>query len=160
MWDSAPKSVLVIQTAFVGDVVLTTPLLESVKIIWAEAALDVVVRPPADNLLETLPFVRRVWVYDKHNKDRGIVGFWRLLKDLRLQHYDLALLPHRSLRSGLLAWGGRVPIRVGFDRGGGQVFHTHKMPYPATLHETQRNFKRPQIWCISAAGRRWRSQPT
>lgn len=141
MWDDAPKSVLVIQTAFIGDVVLAVPLLEAVKILWAETALDVLVRPPADNLLETLPFLRHVWSYDKHGRDRGAIGFLKWQARLRRQNYDLAIVPHRSLRSGLLAQMARIPVRVGFDRGGGRFLHTQRLPYHGYLHEIQRNLQ-------------------
>lgn len=132
---------LVVQTAFIGDVVLVIPLLEAVKILWVEAQLDVLVRPPSQNLLETLPFVRQVWVYDKLGQDRGSSGLLKMQRRLRQQNYDLALLPHRSFRSGWLTRLAKIPVRVGFDRDGGRWFHTHKVPYPATLHEIQRNLQ-------------------
>jgi heptosyltransferase-2 len=141
VWDDVPKSVLVVQTAFIGDVVLTIPLLEGVKILWAETALDVMVRPPADNLLETLPFVRNIWVYDKLGRDRGPTGFMKWQNCLFRQKYDLAIVPHRSLRSGLLARLARIPVRLGFDRGGGRFMHTQKLPYHGYLHEIQRNLQ-------------------
>jgi heptosyltransferase II len=141
VWDESPKSVLVIQTAFIGDVVLIIPLLEAVKILWAETNLDVVVRPPAENLLETLPYVRDIWVYDKYGRDRGLVGFLKLSNSLRRDNYDLTLIPHRSWRSGLLAKWAHIPVRVGFDRGGGKHFHTRTIPYPATQHEINRNLQ-------------------
>lgn len=141
MWDETPKSVLVVQTAFIGDVVLVIPLVEAVKMLWPEAALDVLVRPPAQNLLETLPFIRDVRVYDKHGRDRGLFDFFRLIGHLRQQKYDLAFLPHRSFRSGLLTRLAGIPVRVGFDRGGGKLFHSHQVPYPATFHEIPRNLQ-------------------
>ncbi len=141
MWDEAPKSVLVIQTAFIGDVVLTIPLLEAVKILWAEAQMDVVVRPPSHNLLETLPYLRHIWVYDKHGRDGGAGGFLRLAAQLRSEKYDLAMLPHRSLRSGLLARSAGIPLRIGFSRGGGKLLHSHRIPYPAAMHEIARNLQ-------------------
>ncbi len=141
MWDESPKSVLVVQTAFIGDVVLTIPLLEAVKLLWAETSLDVLVRPPAENLLETLPFVRKVWAYDKLERDRGLAALLNLRHQLRREKYDLALLPHRSFRTGILAKSAGIPVRVGFDRGGGRRFHTHKIAYHPSFHEIQRNLQ-------------------
>jgi heptosyltransferase II len=141
VWDDSPKSVLVIQTAFIGDVVLAIPLLEAIKIIWAETALDVMVRPPADNLLETLPFVRNVLIYDKHGRDRGLAGFLKWQNRVRRQDYDMAVIPHRSLRSAFLAKMAGIPVRLGFDRGGGRFLHTQRLPYHGYLHEIQRNLQ-------------------
>lgn len=134
-----PKSILVIQTAFIGDVVLVTPLLKAIHDSWPDASLDVMIRPPSESLLETLPFVRNVISYDKYGKNRGISGFFQQAKMLKDNKYDLAIIPHRSLRSGKLAWLGKIPYRIGFNRGGGRFFHTQKVDYPKSLHEIERN---------------------
>ena len=139
MRNNALESVLVIQTAFIGDVLLIVPLLKAIKQLWSDASLDVMVRPPGDNLLETLPYLNNVIIYDKYGADRGISGFARILKKLRNCNYDLALIPHRSLRSGLLTFLTGVPRRVGFSRGGGRLFHTRRIPYPKRIHEIERN---------------------
>ena len=105
---------LVIQTAFLGDVVLTTPLLEVLA--RQHGPLDVVTTPAAAPLLENHPAVRDVIRYDKR-RDRGIVALAGLARRLRHNGYDAAFLPHRSLRSALLAWLARIPRRVGFHDG-------------------------------------------
>ncbi len=119
-----PRSVLIVQTAFIGDVVLVIPLIEAVKIQWPECDLDVLVRPPGDNLLETHPAVRNVIVYDKLESHRGLGALLRLSGQLKRDQYDLALVPHRSFRSGFLAYSAGIPGRIGFKRGGGRFFHT------------------------------------
>jgi len=106
---------LVIQTAFLGDVVLTTPLLEALAV--RHGPVDVVSTPAAAPLVETHPAVRRVIPYDKKGHDRGLAGLLRLARTLRAERYECAYLPHRSLRSALAAWLARIPRRVGFDDG-------------------------------------------
>jgi heptosyltransferase-2 len=106
---------LVIQTAFLGDVVLTTPLLEVLAA--RHGPVDVVTTPAAAPLIETHPAVRRVIPYDKKGRDRGLGGLFRLARALRAEHYECAYLPHRSLRTALAAWLARIPRRVGFDDG-------------------------------------------
>jgi heptosyltransferase-2 len=106
---------LVIQTAFLGDVVLTTPLLEVLAA--RHGPVDVVTTPAAAPLLETHPAVRRVIPYDKKGRDRGWGGLFRLARALRAERYECAYLPHRSLRTALAAWLARIPQRVGFEDG-------------------------------------------
>ena len=106
---------LVIQTAFLGDVVLTTPLLEAVAA--RHGPVDVVTTPAAAPLVETHAAVRRVIPYDKHGKHRGLRNLVALARALRAERYEVAYVPHRSLRSALLAWLARVPKRVGFHDG-------------------------------------------
>ena len=63
---------LVIQTAFLGDVVLTTPLLSALAA--QHGPVDVVTTPIAAPLLETHPAVRKLIPYDKRGSDRGWAG--------------------------------------------------------------------------------------
>ncbi len=126
---------LVIQTAFLGDVVLTTPLLG----VLAErhGPLDVVTTPAAAPLLETHPAVRRVIPYAKRGVDRGLFGLLRLGRALRAERYAIAYLPHRSLRSAALALIARIPRRIGF-RDGWRLLYTGTRQRPPTGHEIDR----------------------
>jgi len=134
---SAPlsASTLVIQTAFLGDVVLTTPLLSALAA--QHGPVDVVTTPVAAPLLETHPAVVQVIPYDKHGGDRGWAGLGRLARQLRNVHYARAYLPHRSLRTAALATLARIPIRRGFS-GGWSFLYTEAIPKPRTGHETDR----------------------
>ena len=126
---------LVVQTAFLGDVVLTTPLLEVLA--TRLGPLDVVTTPAAAPLLETHPAVRRVIPYDKRGKDRGLRGMLALARTLQAERYAAAYLPHRSLRTALLAWLARIPTRIGF-RDGWPLFYTEARPRPKGAHEIDR----------------------
>ncbi|MCX6639888.1 MAG: lipopolysaccharide heptosyltransferase II [bacterium] len=153
MWDEAPSSVLVIQTAFIGDVVLVIPLLAALYDAWPTTSLDVMVRPPANNLLETLPFLRQVISYDKYGDQRGFGSFIKLSNKLKKIGYDLALVPHRSLRSGVLARLAGIPRRIGFNRGAGRFFHSTIVPYDQQLHEIDRNLSLLSAIQITGASR-------
>ena len=97
-------SALVIQTSFLGDVVLTTPLL---TVLAARGPVDVLVTPQAAPLLAAHPAVRTVLIYDKRGGDRGVAGFARQAAALRRASYDVAYLAQGSHRSGALAWAAR-----------------------------------------------------
>jgi heptosyltransferase II len=126
---------LVIQTAFLGDVVLTTPLLEALAA--RHGPVDVVTTPAAAPLLETHPAVRRVIAYDKRGHERGLPGLFRLARALKAERYEAAYLPHRSLRSAALAWLARIPTRVGFGDGW-PLLYTDVRPRTRTGHEIDR----------------------
>jgi heptosyltransferase-2 len=126
---------LVVQTAFLGDVVLTTPLLAALA--RRHGPVDVVTTPAAAPLLETHPAVRRVIAYDKHGRDGGPRGFVALARRLRAERYEAAYLPHRSLRSAALAWLAGIPRRVGF-RDGWPLLYTAVRERPRAAHEIDR----------------------
>ena len=128
---------LVIQTAFLGDVILTTPLLAALAA--RHGRVDVVTTPIAAPLLETHPAVRQVISYDKREADHGWSGLRRLARRLRAERYGRAYLPHRSLRTAALALWARIPSRIGFS-GGWSFLYTGARAKPRTGwgHESDR----------------------
>jgi len=126
---------LVIQTAFLGDVVLTTPLLAALG--ERHGPVDVVTTPAAAPLLASHPAVRQVIPYDKRGRERGLGGLLGLARRLAAARYEAAYLPHRSLRSAALACLARVPRRVGFADGW-PLFYTETRRRPRTGHEIDR----------------------
>lgn len=127
---------LVIQTAFLGDVVLTTPLLSVLADRYGP--VDVVTTPAAVSLLENHPAVRDVVRYDKHGADRGWRGLRRIGALLRARHYRRVFLPHRSVRSAALAlWSGATE-RIGYADSPVAITYTARFPRPQVGHEVER----------------------
>ncbi|MBF8247540.1 MAG: Lipopolysaccharide heptosyltransferase II [Bacteroidetes bacterium] len=133
------KNILVIQTAFIGDAVLTLPLVQVLKKHFRDAELDIVVVPRSAQLFRNHPSLHRVVEYDKRGKDSGLSGFLRMVQSLKSTSYQLAVIPHRSIRSSLLAKLAGIPTRVGFDRSSGRMFLTNIVRYRNELHEIDRN---------------------
>lgn len=133
----APRSgALVIQTAYMGDVILTTPLLSALA--DKHGPVDVVTTPASAALIETHPAVRTVLRYDKRGADRGWQGLRRMAAALRRQHYEVAYLPHRSWRSASLVFFSRIPQRIGFADSPAVSLYTQRVPRPLHQHETAR----------------------
>jgi heptosyltransferase-2 len=128
-------SSLVIQTSFLGDVVLTTPLLVQLS---RRGPVDVVVTPAAAGLLANHPAVRELIVYDKRGEARGIGGFLSLARRLRAKHYDVALFAQGSFRSAALAWAAGISSRVGFRTSSGRLLYTKRVEYRDDLHHAAR----------------------
>jgi heptosyltransferase-2 len=129
------SSTLVIQTSFLGDTVLTTPLLAQLA---NRGPVDVVTTPASAALLANHPAVRTVIPYDKRSKDRGLRGLLRLARRLRRTGYDLALLAQGSWRSAALAFLAGIPVRIGFDTSAGKLLYTTRVPYRDDLHHAAR----------------------
>jgi heptosyltransferase-2 len=127
---------LVIQTAFLGDVVLTTPLLAALAA--RHGRVDVVTTPAAAPLLETHPAVAAVHRYDKRGADRGLGGIWRVGRGLRARGYARVVLPHRSWRSAALAVLSGAPDRIGFGDAPAAVSYTRRVRRPERGHEVER----------------------
>lgn len=122
-----------IQTAFAGDVVLTTPLLSALQT-HAGAQVDLVCIPATAKLLEAHPALHEVIVYDKRGNDSML----QLGRRLRHRRYDVCISPHRSLRSALLARMTGADMRISYDRSAGSFLYTHRVVYDAAAHEVHR----------------------
>ncbi len=132
---------LVIQTSFLGDTVLTTPLLAALA---ARGPVDVVVTPLGASLLRGNPTVRELIVYDKRGRDAGVLGLRRLAHRLRRGGYDAVYLAQGSLRSAVLARAARIARRVGFDTSAGRALYTERVRYRRDAHHAER------LWRLAA----------
>lgn len=133
------KRILVIQTAFIGDVILTLPLVQALKEFFAQSAIDIVVVPRSAEVCSNHPAVSSIIRFDKGGSAKGVGGLLRTARGLRNTGYDLALIPHRSLRSAALAFLAGIPLRVGFDRSAGRFLFTSTVRYDGDVHEIERN---------------------
>jgi heptosyltransferase II len=128
-------SPLVIQTSFIGDMVLATPLIAELA---RQGPVDVVATPASAGLLANNPDVRTVVVYDKRGADRGVRGFRRIATRLRAAGAKTAFLAQGSIRSAALAFAAGAQERVGFATSSGRAFYTRLIPYRRDLHHAAR----------------------
>ncbi len=136
---AAPRSVLVIQTAFLGDAVLTTPLLEALHIRFPAASLTVLCTPEIADVFGSQAAVSHVLVFDKRGNERSWFRRIAFALSLRRHGFELALLPHRSFTSAFLAWAAGIPRRIGFSRGEGRWGLTDVVPFEWGVHDVDRN---------------------
>jgi len=129
---------LVVQTAYLGDVILTVPALDLLRAEAGVSDLAVLAAPPGADFLRTQMPDRDVIQYDKRGRDRGVRGLGRITSGLRGRGFDVAVVPHRSFRSALVAALAGIPSRVGFDESGGRLLLTDIVPYRQHGHEIER----------------------
>jgi len=135
----AGPSLLVPQTSFLGDVVLTTPLLAALRQRLRPRRLAVLVRPDAASLLDGHPDIDDVLVDDKRDATRGMRGLLRIATRLRAERFDLAVSPHRSMRTALVLAAARIPRRIGFADSRGAALYHERVPRDRRRHDVERN---------------------
>jgi heptosyltransferase-2 len=127
---------LVVQTAFLGDVVLTTPLLRALA---RRGPVDVVTTSAGAALLRGHPAVTSIIPFDKRGADRGVSGLLRIARQAKSHDADdVAYLAQSSLRSATLAGLSRYRTRVGFRSSAGRLFCTELIDPPKTAHHAER----------------------
>src|ERR671930_2196531 len=137
--DARGPALLVVQTSFLGDVVLTTPLVSALRRRLAPRRLAVLVRPEAVPLVAGHPDVDQVLVDDKRGAERGALGWLRTARRLRAERFEVAVSPHRSLRTALVLAAAGIPRRIGFrESRGARLFH-ERVPRDRGRHDVERN---------------------
>jgi len=133
--------ILVVQTAYLGDIILTTPLLSALKVIFPKSHLTLLTIPVGKSALRGLKELDEIISYDKHNTEQGLSAFWKKVKELRAKHFDLAISPHRSFRTALMLGLSGIPVLVGFKNSGLPWIYHFRIPRNKSLHEVERNLK-------------------
>ncbi|MBZ4683371.1 MAG: glycosyl transferase family 9 [Fusobacteriales bacterium] len=138
------KKILVFHTAFIGDIVLSTPLIKNIKKLY-NCKIDYVTTKAGSLILQNNPYLDNIIVYDKRGVDKGIKGAFNLIKKLKKQKYDIVFIPHRYLRSSLIVFFSKIPVRIGYKNSEGKIFLSKLVEYRKDLHEVDRLLKLLQV---------------
>ncbi|MCC6541036.1 MAG: glycosyltransferase family 9 protein [Flavobacteriales bacterium] len=108
------RKFLVVQTAFLGDAVLVTSILEKLHTFHPDARIDLVVRKGNDGLFVGHPFIHTLHVWNKREgKTRAL---FRLIGRLRDTRYDHIINAQRFLSTGLMTVLARGAEQVGYAK--------------------------------------------
>lgn len=137
--------VLIIQTAFLGDAILMSGMVESIAQFDASIEVHVLVRKGHGVLFENNPNVAKVWEFDKSNgKLRHIL---KLAKNFRKVSFDVIFNCHRFASSGVIALGAGAKRVIGFDKNPLSFLFSKRVRHEFTkeVHEVDRNHKLLQL---------------
>ena len=129
---------LIVQTSFLGDTVLTTPLIAELA---RRGPVDVVVTPASAPLLANNPDIRELIVYDKRGRDAGALGLLRLARRIGSRPHTgprAAYLAQGSLRSAALAAIAGYRERIGFSTSAGRLLYTTRVLRRDDRHHAER----------------------
>ncbi|TDF73179.1 lipopolysaccharide heptosyltransferase II [Candidatus Syntrophosphaera thermopropionivorans] len=110
------KRIFFIQTAFFGDVIMSTPIPRALKQLYPEAKVDIILIPETRIIYQDNPYVDNIYLFDKRNLLKRIPSFIKLVHTLRKNNYDLAISVHISFSSSLLMLFSGAKIRLGYPR--------------------------------------------
>lgn len=133
------RKILFIQTAFIGDVVLATALIEKWHQFYPEDQIDFLLRKGNEGLMKDHPFIHEVLIWSK--KENKNLNLFALLKKIRKNKYDKVITLQRFASTGLLAGLSGAKERIGFDKNPVSFLFTKKIKHVLgqELHEVQRN---------------------
>lgn len=151
----APRTIVVAQLAFIGDMVFSTPLLRALGRAWPEAALVVVGRPAAVEILADFPGLARRVPYDKEGGRAGAAGLLAVARELRGLAPDWFFGVSRSARTALLGRLCGARLTAGFSGGIMSRLYHHR----AVRDDSRRNFPERPLALLEAVGLAFPSAP-
>ncbi len=133
------RRILLINLAFIGDVLLSTPVARALSQAYPAAAIDMMTVPLTAPLARGNPYINDVIEYDKRGKHKKIGALLALIREVRARRYDLAVTTNFAPRGAMLAWAAGIPVRVGYDRQHAGWFLTHvaSSRRPVIRHEAE-----------------------
>ncbi|MBL4593610.1 MAG: glycosyltransferase family 9 protein [Flavobacteriales bacterium] len=130
---------LVIQTAFIGDVILATSVVEKLHQFYPESKIDFLLRKGNEGLLENHPIINEVIIWDKKNKK--LDNLKAITKSVKKSQYDVVINLHRHASSGLITAFSGAKQKIGFKKNPLSFSYTKKVEHNIGdgTHEVERN---------------------
>jgi len=138
------KKILIIQTASLGDVILSTPLVGKLKHFFPDSEIDFLLKKNYEDLFRNHPFINKVIIWDKSTKKYKHLK--ELIASIRASKYDLVVNVQRFASSGLITVFSGAKMTIGFNKNPISLFFTKSVPHKIGLkkenpHEIVRNLK-------------------
>jgi heptosyltransferase II len=131
--------ILLVQTSFLGDTILSTPVISGIKQIHPGSRLWMMTTPLSMSLVKDDPRLAGVIPYDKRGKDKGLSGLIRMKNRLQEFQFDRVYALHRSARTSLLLSIALIPERICFSDSKLSFLYHQKIKRNMNEHDVLRN---------------------
>jgi heptosyltransferase II len=135
------EKILVIQTAFLGDAVLTLPMIQKLKENLPTSKIEILCLPQTKKLFKHSKSVSEVITYDKRGTQKSLQSFLKLILLIRRNKYSHIYSPHRSFRSSLIVYLSGAKNTFGFDTASISFVYSTRIKYIKEKHEVARNLE-------------------
>lgn len=148
------EKILIIQTAFIGDAILTLPMIEKLKEKFPSSSIDILCIPSTQEIFSASPFVSEVLVMDKKSEQKSILKLSEFAAEVKKQNYTKIISPHRSFRTSFIVMQSGVRETYGFSSSSLAHVYKNLVDYKYDIHEVQRNLDligfeySPESWRI------------
>ncbi|MBP2632298.1 MAG: rfaQ 1 [Firmicutes bacterium] len=134
--------ILVVSIAYMGDVVLSTPVTRSLKKQFPSATIDLLVQPLAKDAAKHNPYVDHVLVYEREHAHENKATLQNFIHLLQSKNYDLALSLNDDLICAMLTGLSGARYRIGYENDSQTKFFTHTIKaQKKILHQTEKQLQ-------------------
>lgn len=138
---SISERILVIQTAFPGDSILTLPFLQELKKKFPTHEIEVVCTPGSSTIFGASPVVSEVIPFMKRGQHKGIRGMLKFSRSLKSRNYSTVYSLHRSIRTSLLVNLLSVELSIGYSNASLKFVYDKLVEYSYRDHEVKRSLR-------------------
>lgn len=136
------RKILIVQTAFIGDVILATALVEKLFAFFPQSKIDFLLRKGNESLLDGHPKINKVLIWNK--KTQKHKNLFNLIKQVRSNDYDLVINLQRFFSSGMITALSGAKEKRGFKKNPMARFFSRSFEHtistaPNSPHELDRN---------------------
>ena len=131
--------ILIIRTAYMGDVVMTLPILKPLKERFLGSRITFLTSTGANELLINNPYVDEIvtynpfWFYSSSTAE-----YFKFIRQFRKRRFDLVIEARGDIRDlSFLVWPLRAKFKISYDVGGGGYLLTHVVPYKGLSHKVE-----------------------
>lgn len=128
-----PKKILVRSTNWIGDAVMSTPALRSIRMAFPESEISLLAYPWVSDVFRYSPRVDRIIPYEKKGRHRGLRGLAQLAAELRRERFDCAILLQNAFEAAVLSVWARIPVRAGYATDGRSLLLSHRVQKAPTI---------------------------
>ena len=121
------QNILIVRTDRIGDVVLTTPVIKALRQAYPGSRISILVVPATLDLVNGNPYLNEVLIDNRAGIHRGLFGFLRLVYEIRLKRFDVAIIFHTKRRYNLASALAGIPVRLGYKNNKFGFMLTHPL---------------------------------
>ncbi len=138
--EDVTEKILIRAPNWIGDAVMSLPLVQQLGSTYPEATIDVIARRPVTEIYKCSPAINKV-----HTLGEKVYTYRQKVKN---ENYSSVLVLPKSLRTALQAWLSGIPRRFGLACRGRKVFLTDSTP----LDGRDRSIHHGLVFFLAAGG--------
>ncbi|PIE57574.1 MAG: lipopolysaccharide heptosyltransferase II [Desulfobulbus propionicus] len=120
-----PERILIRSTNWIGDAVMTTPAVRTIRENFPASTISILLLPWVADIFRHSPRVDRLILYDRQGRHQGVLGKWKLARELARERFDCAILLQNAFEAALISCVAGIPARGGYTTDGRRLLLTH-----------------------------------
>lgn len=130
-----PKNIIVRMPNWVGDVIMSTPILMDLRKAFPDADITAMCRSPMGELLQEFPDIDEIFCFTKSSRLVRRNEKKNIMEKLKNGKYDLGVILPNTFSSAWWFWQGEVKYRIGYNSAKRGFLLTHPIDVPADIQK-------------------------